>query len=110
MEENSNPPPFNEEIAKKYIGKYVLIGISFYDSEGNFLRQEQMHGLISEVSGKFGIKVAYKGSRNGIEEWFPPNIQSLQFAKPGEYRLRETGEVINSPDLLWTWNVYQNSK
>lgn len=96
-------PPFDEKFAKQYVGKYVLIGISVFDSSGALKRQEQIHGIVSEVSTT--VFVVLKGAYEGQTRKFPPDIRSLSIAKPGEYTLRETKEVINDPDLLWTWNV-----
>ena len=103
--DTSNKPPFDEPLAKSYIGRYVLIGITYYDSAGIPVKHEQMHGTIGEVSSESGIRVDLKGKRDGQAKWFPPDIRSLMEANAGEYSLRETGEVIVNPDLLWTWNV-----
>lgn len=102
-------PPFDEAMAQNFVGKYVLIGITYFDSSGAALRLEQLHGVIVFVSRDTGIKVELKGRREGESKWFPPNIQSLSHAARGEYRLRETGEVLTDPDLLWTWNVTASS-
>jgi hypothetical protein len=105
MSSEDSQPPFDQKMAVQYIGKYVLIGISIYDSKGIFVRQEQIHGIITKVSEKTGITVDLKGVNEGATRDFPPNIQSLSIAKKGEYSLRQTGEVIEDPDLLWTWNI-----
>jgi len=102
-------PPFDAKFAQQYIGKYVLIGLSIYSSEGQLLEHSQVHGVISYVSDK-SIVVDLKGAHDGQRKSFPPNIQSLSIAPPGEYTLKETKEVVNNPDLLWTWNVTQQPK
>lgn len=105
MSSENSRPPFDQKIAAQYIGKHVLIGISIYNSKGSFVRQEQIHGVISGVSENTGITVDLKGVNEGSIRNFPPNIQSLSIAKKGEYTLRQTGEVVKDPDLLWTWNI-----
>lgn len=106
MSEEAPKPPFDEKLVRLYLGKYVLIGISHFDSNGKLKHQEQIHGIVSEISGR-GIAVTLKGTHEGQIRRFPPDIRSLSFARPGEYTLRATNEVIRDPDLLWTWNVVE---
>ena len=100
-------PPFDLERAKTLIGKLVLIGLTYYDHDGNFLEQKQMHGRISSVDGKKGLAIALEGSRNGETYWLPPDLRSFREAKPGEYREHSTGEVVVNPDLTTTWEITQ---
>ncbi len=88
---------FDCELAKSYIGKHLLFGVSFTDHEGTLLGQEQGHGEIVEITAEV-IKVR----RPDSEELFtlPPFVDELEPAPPGEYRLRSTGEVVVNPDLI----------
>lgn len=52
-----------------------------------------------------GFAVELKGKRKGEIFWLPPDVGPFQDAKPGEYKLRSTGEVVVDPDLLATWTV-----
>lgn len=108
MSEEFPPPPFDVKIAAKYIGKYVLIGITYQDFNGKYTRQEQMHGTIVDVCAKRGFLVDLKGVNEGKKYVLPPDIRSLKFAKPGDYTLRETKEIISDPDLLWSWIITEN--
>lgn len=40
---------------------------------------------------------------DGEDRWVPPDVSADEPAQPGEYRLRESGQVIESPDYLATW-------
>ena len=81
----------------EYIGKRLLVGITYQSHKGELIRQEQFHGLIVEAD-EGGIVI----ERNDTGEWqsLPPELME---APPGEYRLRSTGEVVVNPDYLAKW-------
>ena len=37
----------------------------------------------------------------------PGDLSSTRIARPGEYKLRSTGEVVTNPDFLATWNFVE---
>jgi uncharacterized UPF0146 family protein len=97
-------PDFDLALASSYQGKYILIGVSYYTHVGEFVEQIQMHGVIDSVSNA-GMSISLRGVRDGETWLMPPNLDSVSEAKPGIYSLRSTGEEIENPDLLATWNV-----
>lgn len=102
--ENSETPAFDDELAATYVGKYILIGITYEDHTGAVLRQEQLHGVITSAT-RNGISITLRGTRDG-ETWnMPPSLDSIRQASPGTYTLRSTKEVVENPDLLATWLV-----
>ena len=87
--------------SEKFIGKRVLIGITYHDHQEKFLEQKQYYGVIERINQTEGVVVRLN---NTDEEFFlPPQLESLEEAKPGEYRLRSTGEVVVDPDFLTKW-------
>jgi hypothetical protein len=94
-------PQLDESKAKDYIGKTVLIGVTYLDHEERQTSQQQWYGVITEVSNAKGIVISLKNDTNYCA--LPPDLSALQPAKPGEYRLRATGEVVTDPDFLTTW-------
>lgn len=97
-------PEFDQALADTFVGKYILIGVTYLDHQGEFLEQQQMHGTI-ESAGPDGISIALGGVKSG-ESWvMPPVLDSIYPADPGVYNLRSTGESIEDPDLLATWSV-----
>ena len=91
-----------EDFSKPFIGKHLLVGMTYLDQRGEVSRQVQFHGIITEVTVK-GITI----KRQDTGEYFtlPPVTESLQPAPKGEYRLHATGEVVVDPDYLTTWTV-----
>lgn len=99
-------PAWDEDRARSFIGKYVLIGISHYEADGEtFIEQQQMHGVIRTVDPVDGITVALRGERDGETTSLPPFVPAFEDALPGEYRLRETGEIVVDPDFTTTWKI-----
>jgi len=81
----------------KYLGKHLLVGITYESHTGEFIRQEQFHGVIVEA-GEGGIVI--ERNDTGARQSVPPELQEVG---PGEYRLRSTGEVVVDPDYLAKW-------
>ncbi|HUO07316.1 MAG TPA: hypothetical protein VM008_03220 [Phycisphaerae bacterium] len=84
-----------------YIGKHLLVGLTYLDHDGAITRQLQLHGTITQICDE-GIFIEQP---DGEEFSLPPDPDSLRPAKPGEYRLRSTGEVVVNPDYLSNWEV-----
>jgi hypothetical protein len=106
---DDKPPPFDQELADSFVGKYILIGITYCDHTGRELRRQQLHGVI-ESAGPEGFKVSLRGPRAGTSWNMPPDLRSISEAPPGTYRLRETKEEIENPDLMATWTITQPVK
>jgi hypothetical protein len=91
----------DESKARDFIGKTVLIGVTYLDHEERQTGQQQWYGVISEISNARGIVVRLKNDSSHCA--LPPDLSALRPAKRGEYRLRTTGEVVTDPDFLMTW-------
>ena len=81
------------------------MGLTLVDPGGELIRQEQFVGQIISVSREHGIELDLFGDRGGEPYWLPPQLNAFEKARPGEYRLRSTGEVVVDPDLLSSWTV-----
>lgn len=89
------------EEGKAYIGKHLLAGLTYLDSEGEVMKRIQLHGKITRItkSGIFFNRADGKG-----EFALPPDLESLEPATPGaEYRLKSTGEVVRDVDYISHW-------
>lgn len=100
------PQQKNQEVmdeGKVYIGKYLLIGITYLDSNGEAKKHIQLHGKISRIT-KEGI---FFNRADGKGEFALPNdLQSLEPAPSGaEYRLKSTGEVVRDVDYISNYVV-----
>jgi hypothetical protein len=97
-------PPFDDAVAASYVGKYILVGITYLDHTGKELRRQQLHGVIRSAS-RSGLMITLKGQHDG-ETWnMPPDLRCIQKARPGQYKLHGARETIENPDLLATWTV-----
>lgn len=83
------------------IGKVILIGLTYYTADNEFIEQRQCWGTVIESSEERILVRLNNGEILGL----PPDLSSTQIAPPGEYCLRSTGEVIVDPDYLTTWNI-----
>ena len=96
-------PLFDHALAAELLGKHVLVGITKLDHEENLLEQVQYHGEVVVADQRDGFCVKLRGTREGQFEWLPPDTRAFTPARPGEYRLYSTGEVIANPDYTTTW-------
>lgn len=95
---------FDEKLASSYVGKYILVGITYLDHTGVELRRQQLHGIIKSASRE-GILLSLKGVCDGKSWNMPPMLDSIRVAKLGTYTLHMTQETIENPDLLASWTV-----
>ena len=86
------------------VGKVVLVGITYYTHDRQFIEQKQYHGTVIRADDA-GIIVQ---KPDGEEAWMPPDLRSTKPAPPGEYRERSTGEIVVNPDFFTTWKVVQD--
>jgi hypothetical protein len=81
------------------------VGLTHLDHHGKLIRQQQYHGVITRITEK-GIFLRFG---DGTERCvLPPDTTHLEKAKPGDYRLRSSGEVVTNPDYLAQWTIAQS--
>src|SRR5262249_7299707 len=106
-------PPGGREDAREtdqrqiaaYVGKYVLITLTYFDGDGEVAAEPQVHGIIVSADGAGGFAVALQGVWEGETFWLPPDVRGFSPARGGEYRLNSTSEIIYDPDLISTWEI-----
>ncbi|MCG8667843.1 MAG: hypothetical protein MI867_00390 [Pseudomonadales bacterium] len=98
------------------INKSVLVGLSYFDLNGNLLQQHQLCGLVVETDKEKGIAVKLLSSngQNQQEEstkeehFVLPSSLSCWFNAPkGQYKNADSGIDITDPDYLVTWDIYK---
>jgi len=94
---------FDDKLAASFVGKHLLIGITYVDPSEQPVEQKQLHGRIVRTNPGEGVVVALHGS--GDEFKLPPDLASFQVAPPGTHRLRSTGQVVVNPNLTCTWII-----
>jgi hypothetical protein len=85
------------------LDKRALVGISYFDINGDALQQRMLAGTVVRVTIKEGITL-----RQTDEEEFtlPSSMASWFVAPAGDYKTGD-GEAINNPDYLVTWDVHR---
>jgi hypothetical protein len=85
-----------------YIGKVVLIGLTFVDENDEVIEQYQTHGVITSIDDNDLMKV----SRNGCPDFFMPfDDGAMKQANEGTYHERTTGIEVEDPDFLTSWTI-----
>lgn len=89
----------------EYIGKLLLIGISFVSKNDELIEQYQTHGCIEKIEKNGLMRIR----RNGLPVFTIPFDESaISKAEPGTYHERSSGMEIENPDFLTSWSVHQS--
>jgi len=95
---------FDATAMSAFVGKYMLIGVTYLDAAGQAEASIQMHGVVESATEQ-GITISLKGEREGESWTMPANVNAISPADPGRYQLPETGEIVENPDFITTWVV-----
>lgn len=91
-------PVLDESNADQYIGKVVLVGVTYENAQGEIVQMRQWAGVIRTYSNQQGIQVDLYDAEEKCS--LPPFPDLLEPAEPGIYRLRSTGRVVERPDYF----------
>ena len=84
-----------------YVGKRVLIILTYLDSTGAVKDRVQRHGIITRINEAV---IAVNLQDTGEEFTLPADLSALRVAA-GEYRLKPSGEIVVNPDYLAVWTI-----
>lgn len=99
---------FDTKLGQSLLGKKILVGITYFDSDGDVESQQQLHGIVESVSETDGILISLDGVHEGKKWNMPPNTSSIVQADPGIYKLSVTNEEVEDPDFTCTWEVHSD--
>lgn len=94
---------FDQKIVSDFLNKHIIVGLTYLDHKGNFVKQVQFHGDILRINESEGIVIKINNSNK--EYVLPPDLSAIKKAPPGEYRFKSTGEVVVNPDLMTSWTI-----
>lgn len=103
--DDDDDPLWDPKLAVELVGKRVLVGITDLAPDGSVLGRREFCGRAIRADWRAGIALRLEGARAGEEVVLPPDTRAFHPAAPGEYRLRQTGEVVKDPDFLTTWRL-----
>lgn len=91
---------------------HCLIGLSYFDLNGELLKQTQHAGQVVKVDAEMGITVKLKSSLTEEQPEFilPPNLKAWYKAPAGHYKHAASGVDIKDPDFLVTWDIHRTQE
>ena len=102
----ASDPNWDAERAAWLVGRYALVGMTWVEADGTTVkRTAQYHGTIVSCTPAEGVTIVCAGAHVGESICLPPAPNRFEDAKPGEYRLRTTGEVVKDPDVTSSWTI-----
>lgn len=84
-------------------GKDILVGLTYMSADGTIQERQQLHGIIEVANNTRGVGIRVKGRDDLFT--LPPDLRSILPARPGTYRLRASGLVVEDPTFVTTWTV-----
>jgi len=86
-----------------YIGKHILVGLTYFNTDDSVKDRVQLHGNIISISEN---TIVFKRTDNGENFSIPFDENNLE---PDEtdsvYELSSTGEVVENVDFVSSWNI-----
>lgn len=101
---------WDEALAANLPGKLLLVGLTYFDSNGELIEEQQFCGEVVSASATSGILLNLQGKRRGEQYTLPPDMRSFRAASAGEYKLRSTGEVVVNPDFTVMFSFRQQKQ
>lgn len=103
------------------LGKTALVGLSYFDTNGELLQQRQLCGTVVETDEEKGIALKLIKSKEAEkknqeekpadEHFVLPSSLTCWFNAPaGHYKNPASGVDIENPDYLVTWDIHQKQK
>lgn len=85
------------------VDKSAVVGLSYFDINGDALQQRMLIGTVVRVTPSDGITLRQP---NDQEFTLPSSMAPWFIAPKGSYRSSD-GETLDNPDYLVTWNVHR---
>lgn len=101
------------------LNKSCLIELSYFNVQGEQLKQNILAGRVISVDSKLGITVelsandlSFNGKgKNKSANFILPSDLSCWFTAPkGEFHTSQNGVKIINPDYLVTWDIFQTKE
>ena len=99
------------------LNKRCLIGLSYFNKQGEMVKQNMLAGVVKLVDKELGITLELLNDSNEkadlnkktkTAEFLIPAILSCWFVAPkGEYHTSHEKIKITDPDYLITWDIHQ---
>ena len=92
-----------KKLEKKFIGKHILVGLTYLNKNKTVKEKLQLHGIIKKVSQN---TIVFKRADNG-ENFSIPFDEKIETGQPGAvYKLKSTGEAVENVDFISSWTIH----
>ena len=97
------------------LNKSCLVGLTYFDVDGNELKRQLLGGTVIEMSEEMGITISlFTTKKNQAKKAahfiIPSNLSCWFIAPKGEFHTTGEGIRVVNPDYLVTWDIYQTKE
>ncbi|WP_315760269.1 hypothetical protein [Sphingomonas sp. Y38-1Y] len=86
---------WDAEFARDLVGCTLLLGLTYVDHSGRFLRQRQVFGTVLSADLQDGIMISQDDDEPFV---IAPVLDAIEAAGPGIYQLADEDEAVEDPD------------
>ena len=91
-------------LEEKYIGKHLLVGLTYLNKDESIEERIQLHGIINGISAN---TISFERADNGEDCSIPFDEESLEKGQPeAVYVLKSTGEAVENVDFISSWTIH----
>lgn len=99
-------PDWDEKRAAWLVGKVALVGMTRLSADGKtIVAKQQFHGVIEEANREVGIRIGCRSGSDFETIMLPPTTKPFLDAKPGNYTLKSSGDIIKDPHVTVSWTI-----
>ena len=92
------------ELERRYVGKHLLVGLTYLDGDGVVKERIQLHGIIRNVSEN---TIVFERADTGDEFSIPFDEENLETGQSeAVYVLKSTGEAVENVDFISDWTIH----
>ena len=91
------------------LNKTCLVGLSYFDLNGQLLKQNLLAGRVKAQDDELGITLGLFDATGdlGADFLLPNNLACWFKAPAGDFHTSTEGVKIKNPDFLVTWDIHQ---
>ncbi|MDN4501200.1 hypothetical protein QX776_02220 [Alteromonadaceae bacterium BrNp21-10] len=86
--------------------KRCLVGLSYFDVNGEMVKQSLLGGTVASVDVENGIALVME-DENKTQFIIPANLSCWFSAPKGEFHTSQEGVKMVNPEYLVTWDIHQ---
>jgi len=96
-----------DEYQDDITGCTCIVSLVFIDDKEMLIDEYHTYGIVEEITEGDILRIR---RADGTMFQLPYDDDTIEEAKPGEYKNKTTGEVVEDPDYIIVWDIRVDAK